>query len=235
MKRDITVGAFAVVFASVDSMFNNMEDVICYLIGYYSENFGKVQNYLRFLELPERARDKKVQKIACHGDILLEDVSFSYPLADKKTEENFNIKISKGETIAVVDENGSGKSTLTRLLTGLYLPYEGRVLHNNRSTKEFTPRALFAGISGVFQKSQKYQLSLSDNITISEMEAKSKTNEDIKITVTEADIEMNNKVFPHGYHTMLSREFDGIDLSVGQWQRVAIARGFYRDRTHNTR
>ncbi|MGH4126004.1 MAG: ABC transporter ATP-binding protein [Clostridium sp.] len=229
MMQQITVGAFAAVFASVGSMFNMMEDVICGRLGYYAENFGKIQNYLRFLDLPERGEDEKIQGKTFHGDIILEDVSFSYPLSNRNAVENVNLTIHSGETIAVVGENGSGKSTLIRLCAGLYLPKNGRVLHNNKSTKDFTPSALFTGISGVFQKYQRYQLSLSDNITMSEMEADSKTQKDIKNATTQAGIETNTEIFPNGYDTMLSREFDGVDLSGGQWQKVAIARGFYRE------
>jgi ATP-binding cassette subfamily B protein len=229
MKQEISVGAFAAVFASVDHMFNLMDEIICGRLGYYAENFGKIQNYLRFLDLPERSGDDKMQGKIFHGDIVLEDVSFSYPLTDNNAVENINLTIHSGEIIAVVGENGSGKSTLIRLLTGLYLPKSGRVLHNNKSTKEYTPKALFAGISGVFQKFQRYQLSLSDNVTISEMEAKVKASEHRQHAVTHAGIQVNDEAFPEGYDTMLSREFDGVDLSGGGWQKVAIARGFYRE------
>jgi ATP-binding cassette subfamily B protein len=229
MKQEISVGAFAAVFASVDGMFNLMDEIICGRLGYYAENFGKIQNYLRFLDLPERSGEDKVQEKTFHGDIVLEDVSFSYPFTENNAVENINLTIHSGETIAVVGENGSGKSTLIRLLTGLYLPKSGRVLHNNKSTKEYTPKALFAGISGVFQKFQRYQLSLSDNVTISEMEAKVKTTEYRQHAVTHAGIQVNDEAFPDGYETMLSREFDGVDLSGGGWQKVAIARGFYRE------
>ena len=143
--------------------------------------------------------------------------------------ENVNLTIHRGETIAVVGENGAGKSTLIRLITGLYLPQNGRVTHNNKSTKEITPRVLFTGITGVFQNFQRYQLELSDNITISDMESESKTQQDIDVAVVQSGLRLDTDIFPNGYETMLSREFDGVDLSGGEWQKVAIARGVYRD------
>lgn len=130
--------------------------------------------------------------------------------------------------MALVGENGSGKSTLIRLITGLYLPQSGMVMHNNKSTMEFTPKSLFTGISGVFQKYQRYQLSLCNNIIISDIYAESNYKENINSATVKAGIEPNADIFPDGYGTILSREFDGVDLSGGQWQRVAIARGFYR-------
>ena len=228
MKQEITVGAFAAVFASINSMFDMMEEVICGRLGYYAENFGKIRNYLRFLDLPERGNDEDVKGITLHGDIVLENVTFSYPSVDCASVENVSLTIRKGETVALVGENGSGKSTLIRLITGLYLPQSGRVLHNNKSTREFTPKSLFAGISGVFQKYQRYQLSLANNITISEMETVSNDQENMNRAATQAGIEPSTDIFPDSYDTMLSREFDGVDLSGGQWQKVAIARGFYR-------
>ncbi len=228
MKREITIGAFAAVFASVDSMFSMMEGVVCGRLGYYAKNFGKIQNYLRFLDLPERGGDEKIEDSTLHGDIVLEEVSFSYPLSENNAVEKVNLRIHKGETIAVVGENGSGKSTLMRLITGIYLPSSGRVLHNDKATRDLPPKALFNGISGVFQKFQRYQLTLSNNITISEMYNKLKSEEHMKTATNQAGIQVDSKDFPKGYDTMLSREFEGVDLSGGQWQKVAIARGFYR-------
>lgn len=295
MKQEISVGAFAAIFASLGNMFELMEEVICDRLGGCSEDLGKVRNYLMFLDLPERVNDKNVNannskdenvsnsvnkyrliknqlktknypdekdslnksldlknlnyETKIHGDIVLENVTFSYPLSNKNAVENVNLKIHKGETIAIVGENGSGKSTLVRLIIGLYLPSYGKILHNNKSTKDFTQKELFSGISGVFQKYQRYQLSLRDNITISDMEnsldfsnistisnscnsniaTHPMISENIEKAAMQGGVEINSEVFPNGYDTMLSREFDGVDLSGGQWQKVAIARGFYRD------
>lgn len=110
-------------------MFDMMEDVICRRLGYYAENFGKVQNYLKFLDLPERKGIKDFRENGSHGNIILKDVCFSYPLSDRNAVESINLTIHKGETIAIVGENGSGKSTLIRLITGLYLPQKGIVFH----------------------------------------------------------------------------------------------------------
>jgi len=173
MKGHISVGAFAAVFASIDSMFKMMDEAICGRLGYYAKNFGNIQNYLRFLDLPEREEKQSVQEKLIHGDITLKDVSFSYPFANHNAVENVNLTIQGGETIAIVGENGSGKSTLIRLITGLYIPKSGRVLHNNKATSEVNSRTLFTDVSGVFQKFQRYQLSLSNNIIISEMNNKS--------------------------------------------------------------
>ena len=229
LNQEISAGAFAAVFASIEKMFNMMEQVISGRLGYYANNFGKVKNYLRFLDLKEREGCARVQDEGFHGDIRLENVSFSYPNSHINAVENVNLTIHKGETIAVVGENGAGKSTLIRLITGLYLPQSGIVTHNNKSTKDISSKVLFTGTSGVFQNFQRYQLSLSDNITISDMYSKSKTQQDIDNAFIQSGLRSIANIFENGYTTMLSGEFGEIDLSGGEWQKVAIARGFYRD------
>ena len=127
-------------------------------------------------------------------------------------------------------ENGSGKTTLVRLITGLYLPSEGDILYGEANTKTMSASSLFKNISAVFQKYQRYQMTLRENIGISNVDETMSDVELDKISV-QAGVEKNDNSFSNGYDTMLSREFDGVDLSGGQWQRVAIARSFFR--SHN--
>ncbi len=163
MKQEITVGAFAAVFNSIGSLYAIMEEIICRHIGDLSKKIGTVGNFIRFLELPER---EGIQREAPGwGDIVLEHVSFSYPHSEKSAVEDVSFTLKKGQTLAVVGENGSGKSTLVRLISGLYTPTEGRVLHNSRDTRELSMQALFKGISAVFQNFQKYLLTLSENLS----------------------------------------------------------------------
>jgi len=164
------------------------------------------------------------------GDIVLSNVSFKYPNAEKQAVKNVSFTFKKGETLAIVGENGSGKSTLIRLICGLYLPDEGSVRINGTDTRELTGKALYENTSAVFQKYQKYQMLLDENITISE--SGKEYDEAVLDGICEmAGVDKSESAFPNGYKTMLSREFDGVDLSGGQWQRVAIARGFFR--SHN--
>lgn len=225
LKGEIGVGAFAAVFASVDQMFSMMKgmfDRVSILSGY----FGKVQNYIRFMQMPER--EGTDAPIPNDAPISLQNVSFSYPGTERKAVSNVTLHINSGETVALVGENGSGKSTLIRLITGLYLPDEGVVLHGNADTKNTSTQSLFKRISAVFQKYQRYQMTLRDNIGISNVEAE--THDDtLDYVCTEAGIDTSDRSLQNGYQTMLSREFDGVELSGGQWQRVAIARSFFRN------
>ena len=153
-------------------------------------------------------------------------MSFSYPGSETKAVEHVNLTIKPGETIAIVGQNGAGKSTLVKLLTGLYLPTEGTVEIGGIDSRKISSHSIYRGITGIFQKYQRYKLTLQENVQISDLQTQDQQH--LETAVKKADLELDHETFPQGYDTMLSREFDGVDLSGGQWQRVALARGFYR-------
>ena len=157
----------------------------------------------------------------------MENVSFTYWGRENPAIKNVSLNIGPKETIAIVGENGAGKSTLVRLLTGIYRPTEGRVLIGGLDSARTAPSSLYRGISGVFQKVQKYKMTLKENVILSVPQELTGSSDGtrIKRVLKEAgfnqdDIELE---------TMLSPEYGGIDISGGQWQRLAIARGLYRD------
>lgn len=203
-------------------------------IGRMMKNLGSVRNFLNFLSLPERKGREMV--VDAGKGIVLENVSFRYPGAEADSLSGISLEIRPGETIAIVGENGAGKTTLVRLMIGLYLPATGSVRIGGVDTRDVSAASVYRGISAVFQRYQKYQMTLGENIQISDLQAPA----GLETTFTEicaerresaavkAGLDVDEKCFPRGYETMLSREFDGVELSGGQWQRVAIARGFYR-------
>ncbi|MGL4570768.1 MAG: ABC transporter ATP-binding protein [Clostridium sp.] len=223
MDGKITIGAFGAVLSSVGMVFMLTEEAICMHIGNVSRNFGAVKNLINFLDLEERGGND-VELLEA-PEIELKNVSFSYPCSEKLNLDSINLKINAKETIAIVGENGAGKSTLMRVILGLYLPTKGDVIYDNYNTKEISQKSIFSKSSAVFQKFQKYKFSLADNISISDIDRVDLNS--IKENLKEVDIDLNRECFTDGLNTMLSREFDGIDLSGGQWQRIAIARGLY--------
>ena len=225
MNGNISVGAFAAVFAAIGRMFGFINGRVSSTVGYVAREFGKVQNYLRFLNMPERGGEDV--EIPTDGNITLEGVSFAYPGMGVYAVDNVSVTIHNGETIAIVGENGSGKSTLVRLITGLYLPTAGDVTHGGVSTKTASEKSLFENTTAVFQRFQRYQMTLGENIAMSDVNAPT-DHAALNSVSAEAGIEAGSRTFTEGYDTMLSREFDGVDLSGGQWQRVAIARGLFR-------
>ena len=224
LKSEISVGAFTAVFASVDQMFEMMKGLFD-RVRLLSGNFGRVQNYIRFMQMPER--NGADAELPADADITLNGVSFAYPGVEHKAIDNISLTIRNGETIAIVGENGSGKTTLVRLIVGLYLPDEGDILYGEADTKTVSASSLFKNISAVFQNYQRYQMTLRENIGISDVNDIASDAALDNICV-QAGIDKTDENFAYGYDTMLSREFDGADLSGGQWQRVAIARSFFR-------
>ena len=221
----ITVGAFAAVFASIDSMFTLMEQVVCYRIPECVNKIGALRNLLNFLDLEEEGRPLELNESIKRID--LQNVSFSYPNSNKYVIDNINLVINKGETIALVGENGSGKSTLLRIITGLYSPNRGEVYYNNNLVEEISYKSLFKNTSAVFQNFQKYAMTLYDNVRISDMANTSE--EKINDSVLNSGLNLESRTFADGYNTMLSKEFNGIDLSGGEWQKVAISRGLNKE------
>ncbi len=226
LKGEVSVGAFAAIFGSISQMFSLMEELVCYNFGAVARDFGRVQNYLAFLEMAERGGDDA--EIADDAPVNLCNVSFTYPGAQRKAVDGVTLTINPGEMIAVVGENGSGKSTLARLITGIYVPDEGGVLHGDADTRKVSQRSVFRRISAVFQKYQRYQMTFRENIGIGDT-GREAGDDVLDWVCGEAGIYLKDRSLIDGYETMLSREFDGVDLSGGQWQRIAIARGFFRE------
>jgi len=213
----ITIGAFAAVFTTISAFIIFLVDGISMNLNYASQHGGRVVHLVDFLNLPERSGEN--QQLDWTGDIHLRNISFTYPNAIKPSLHNLNLHIKAGETVAIVGENGAGKSTLTKVLMGIYEPNSGEVLVSGRSSKSVSASSRYKGISAIFQKFQRYQLTLKENIELGDVQGTGNL---------QAAMEQAGVLYPENLETLLSREFGGVDLSGGQWQRVAIARGLYR-------
>jgi len=223
MAGYITVGTFAAVFAALGTLFRMMQEVVTMHIGSMNRDIGRIANFIRMLDMPERTGTRGTPDFA--KGVIAENVSFTYPGKDTPATREVSLTIADGETIAIVGENGAGKSTLARLLTGIYRPLEGRVSIGGLDTSVTATESLFKCTSGVFQKFQRYKMNLGDNVAISDAWAKDVDSAALEIqsALNEAGVDLE-----YPLDTMLSPEFGGVDLSGGQWQRLAIARGLYR-------
>jgi ATP-binding cassette subfamily B protein len=217
----ISVGAFASVFYSVDRI-NGILKRMVEDVGEALENMSISSFFFRFLQAEKDGfREEPLDKVT---DIHLDNVSFAYP-GGRNVLQGIHLDIRRGKTLAIVGENGAGKTTLTKLIMGLYQPSEGTVCYGHKNLNEYIPKQRFNAISSVFQNFIRYKLTARENIQISDIDSVSLLNE----VIEKAGVPQDR--FPQGLDTMLSREYDGTELSGGQWQRVAIARGFYR--THD--
>jgi len=223
VQGNIGVGAFAAVFASVGTMFSFVEEFLARVKQQVVEYLGQVHNLLNVLDIP--TPEKEYAEPDFSQGITVSGVEFAYPKADKNAIDGVSLTIRPGETLALVGENGSGKTTLVKLLCGLYKPDKGEVIIGGRNVMETSDAALFAKTSGVFQNYGQYVFNLEENVRISQITA----DRDPRTAMDDADVDYKDeRTFPKGLETILSREFDGVDLSGGQWQRIATARGLYR-------
>jgi ATP-binding cassette subfamily B protein len=203
-----------------------MNELICWHVATITNDIGSVNRFIHFLEYPEMSKPDKL--LPQKYNIKFNNVSFKYPNSTRYALENINMEINNGETIAVVGENGSGKSTLVKLLMGLYEPAHGNIMYGDTDIGEINTKSINANTSGVFQNYIRYQMILSDNIIISDYKKRAPAKY-LDSICNMVDIDPYTSKFPRAYNTMLSREFEGVDLSGGQWQRIAIARAYYRD------
>ncbi|MBE6999506.1 MAG: ABC transporter ATP-binding protein [Ruminococcaceae bacterium] len=225
MEGYISVGSFAAVLGALANYVFMIWSFVEDDIGGAVKEYGAVQNYVDFIR--GAGEKKPAQKIENRGDITLSDVRFTYPGAEHETIKGITFHIHAGETLAVVGENGAGKSTLMQLVTGQFPVTSGQILAGGVDLSSVNQASRYAGVSAVFQKFGRYRLTAGENITIS---ADPMGEQALAVAAEKGDVALNDThTFPDGADTMLSREFGGVDLSGGQWQRVAVARGLYRD------
>ncbi len=218
----ISVAAFAATFAGLLSVYQMISYALLNIGSMMNSEIPKSENLFKVFDLPER-QGRAAEADGLKG-VRLQNVRFRYPGAETEAVRGVTLDIAPRETIAIVGENGAGKTTLVRLLTGLYLPTEGSVQIGGEDTRDIGLPSAVQNASAVFQKYMKYRMTLHENVRISAMGKKA----EIAAPLSQAGLPLTSDCFPQGEGTMLSREFDGVDLSGGQWQRVAIARGLYR-------
>ncbi|MBE6640513.1 MAG: ABC transporter ATP-binding protein [Ruminococcaceae bacterium] len=157
-------------------------------------------------------------------------VSFKYPGCDNYVLEDVNFTINKGETVVLVGLNGAGKTTLIKLLTRLYDPTGGSILLDGVDIKSFDPDEYYSLFGILFQDFGHYAVSVSENITFGDVHAPVDSDK-VRAAAIEGDAHEFIEKLPHGYDTPLTRMFEeeGLELSGGQWQKLSIARAYYKD------
>lgn len=179
-----------------------------------------VQPYFRYWNMPERGGH--TEECSFRTCVTLSDVCFAYPNQTGNALEGITLTLKRGETVAIVGENGAGKSTLVNLILGLYRPSSGRVLYDGADASAVEERALHRHQSAVPQNFCRYKMTVGENIALGDF-------------AKEAEGEVERavaRIFPEGgagSDTCLGKEFGGRELSGGQWQQLACARGFYKD------
>src|SRR5271163_73517 len=157
------------------------------------------------------------------------NVSFRYPGSSRLVLDGLNFHFRQGERVALIGENGEGKTTIVKLLTRLYDPVEGQVLLDGVDLREYNLEDLYTQVGVIFQDFMRYEMTARENIAVGRIERL----DDLPGLLKSAQKSMADEVIgrlPRGYEQMLGRRFDGgVDLSGGEWQKVALARAYLRD------
>jgi ATP-binding cassette, subfamily B, bacterial len=161
--------------------------------------------------------------------IELRGVSFTYPSRSEPSLTDLDLTVERGEIIALVGENGSGKTTLTKLLAGLYRPSEGRMLIDGHDVTDEDLSTIRDRVAVIFQDYARYFMTAHENIAISRSERVA-DRDGVRDAARRAGAADFLGQLPDGFDSLLGPSFiGGSDLSVGQWQRIALARGYFRD------
>src|SRR5579862_8369298 len=157
------------------------------------------------------------------------DVSFRYPGSPRLILDQMNLRLQPGERVALIGENGQGKTTVVKLITRLYDPTEGQILLDGVDLREYSLEDLYREIGVIFQDFMRYEMTARENIAVGSIEQ----IDNLEMIRHSAEKSLADDVvgrLPRGYEQMLGRRFDGgLDLSGGEWQKVALARAYLRD------
>ena len=230
-RGDFTIGDLTFLAGSFRRLRNLLEGL---LMG-FSQVAGQalyLDDLFSFFEIqpeitsPANPRPFPVQ---VRQGFVFEDVGFRYPGAQRWAVRHLNFTLHAGEVLALVGENGAGKTTLVKLLARLYDPDEGRILLDGFDLREYDLEQLRAHTGVIFQDFVRYHLSAAENIAVGQIDAR----EDRERIVDAARRSLADAVIaglPEGYDQVLGKRFKkGVDLSGGEWQKIAIARAYMRD------
>lgn len=227
LQERVTVGQYAAVIGSLSTVIGQIQNASWNVTNTF-RNALDMEYYREFLAIPAR-RDRRNVDTLSHGDIVFENVSFSYPGSDREVLKNVTFRIKAGEKVAFVGENGAGKSTIVKLLCGLYEPDAGRVMMGGVDIRDLSEEKRRKCLTVVFQDFQGYELTLRENVALGDIDG---LEDDARIleALRQAGGEELYLHEKKGLEQNLGHlEADGKDLSRGQWQRVAGARAFMAD------
>ena len=225
----LTVGDVAVYGGAAVRLRNTLESVVR-SASLALEQALYISNLREYLAItPGLTSTGSAHPTALRGEIVLDQVSFTYPGSTIPAVSDVSFRIRPGETVALVGENGAGKSTVAKLISRLYDPDRGRILFDGIDLREWDLDHLYHQISCVFQNYGRYEATVAENIAFGDWSAMLGDRARIEAVARLANVDDMVRAMPQGYDTLIGRMFGDYDLSGGQWQRLAVARAFARD------
>jgi len=230
IQGDITIGSLVMYFLVIRRGFTFLKSLMDGFSKLYEQNLF-LDNLFEFLQLNPRvvAPAKLAPTIRQPVDITLSNVDFSYPNTEPMVLENLNLHIPAGKTVAFVGENGAGKTTLIKLLCRFYDPTRGSIYFNGVNLQDMPKEQVFDNVSVMFQDFIHYHLTAGENIWFGDT-GKPYNHDELAQSARQAGVERRINALPHKYNTYLGNLFNNsAELSIGEWQKLAIARAYFRD------
>lgn len=233
--KTITIGNFTLYLSATATFFECVMSLLNSITNFLN-NSRYVDDFRSFYEMPELRQNLPDQKTnlpklqsQSHYEFEFQNVSFKYPRAERFALQNVSIKIKAGERLAVVGLNGAGKSTFIKLLLRLYQPTEGKILLNGIDIQTYDLNSYFKIFAPVFQEVNLFAMSFAENVSMKSLE---NTDKDLAHqSVVQSGLEEKLDSLEKGLDTQLLKVIydDGIDLSGGQKQKLALARALYKN------
>ncbi|MBR3378181.1 ABC transporter ATP-binding protein [Candidatus Saccharibacteria bacterium] len=224
----LEIGQFLTIRTLLNQLNNNISSFFNSITA-VNENLVNATDYMEFMETPSKPNGNV--KITSTPKIEFKNVSFSYPNSKTKALDNVSFTLEPGQSLAIVGENGAGKTTLIKLLIGAYEPSEGVILINDEPFEHIERESYLKQLGALFQEYARYEFAtLGENVWFGDVRKKYNTA-NVKAALRDADLDNLAARYEKGLDQILSKDFDNkytTDLSGGQWQRLSIARAFYR-------
>lgn len=229
LTQDMTIGMFIALSKAVFEMTSLMSNEVTRYGVSIAVGLEFLKDFTAFanLEEDEGTGDAPTEEFIPFESLEFKHVTFSYPGSDRTVLRDLTFTMRAGGHYAFVGENGCGKTTITKLITGLYKDYEGEILLNGRELSTYTAAQKKAMFSGVYQDFARYQISVGDNIRMGCVPSFDSEESKRRMVEIAGQLDLKDDIdsLPVGYDTQLGRLMpDSVDLSGGQWQRVAMAR-----------
>ena len=225
------IGQFTFLTAAIQQASSNLQQVFSTASGIADQALF-LTDLIAFFEMQPTVQSKSGALPAptkIRFGFEFRNVSFAYPGTDRAVLKNFNLTLSPGERIALIGENGEGKTTVVKLITRLYDPTEGQILLDGVDLREYSIEDLHRQIGVIFQDFMRFEMTARENIAVGRVD-QGHQQKDIELAAQKSLADTVVSKLAGGYDQMLGRRFEGgVELSGGEWQKMALARAYLRD------
>jgi len=225
------IGKFSFLTASIQQASSNLQQVFSTASGIADQALF-LTDLIAFFEMEPTVHanpDGNKMPVPIRSGFEFRNVSFTYPGTNRTVLHNFNFTLSPGERIALIGENGQGKTTVVKLITRLYDPTEGQILLDGVDLRDYSLEDLHRHIGVIFQDFMRFEMTARENIAVGRVD-QPHSESDLEDAAHKSLADEVVKKLSGGYDQILGRRFEGgVELSGGEWQKIALARAYLRD------